>query len=45
MGKTGLVVWADAWHRLLDTTEDAGTWRAHRSTLGLVGSSIRGSES
>lgn len=40
-----LVVWADAWKRLLDTTEDAGTRRAHRSTLGVVVSSIRGGES
>lgn len=25
-----------------DTTEQAGTWRARRSALGLMGSSVRG---
>lgn len=27
---------------LLDTTEDAGTWRARKSASGLVGSSVGG---
>lgn len=40
-GGTGLLDRIGAWHRLLDTTEDAGTCWASRSTLGLVGSSVR----
>lgn len=40
-GGTGLQDRAGAWHRLLDTTEEAGTCWASRSTLGLVGSSVR----
>lgn len=40
-GGTGLLDRIGAWHRLLDTTEEAGTCWASRSTLGLVGSSVR----
>lgn len=44
-GGTGLLDRIGAWHRLLDTTEEAGTCWASRSTLGLVGSSVRKGES
>lgn len=40
VGETGLVTTAGAELMPLDTTEDAGTWRAHKSALGLVGSSV-----
>lgn len=40
MGEAGLVTTGGAEAMPLDTTEDAGTWRARRSALGLVGSSV-----
>lgn len=42
VGEEGLVTMAGAELMPLDTTEDAGTWRARRSALGLVGSSVGG---
>lgn len=40
MGEAGLATTAGAELIPLDTTEDAGTWRARRSAPGLVGSSV-----
>lgn len=40
VGEAGLVTMAGAELMPLDTTEEAGTWRARRSALGLVGSSV-----
>ena len=42
VGEAGLVTTAGAELMPLDTTEDAGTWRARRSAPGLVGSSVKG---
>lgn len=45
VGEAGLVATAGAeFIPPLDTTEEAGTWRARRSALGLVGSSVGGVE-
>lgn len=38
--EVGLVTMTGAEVIPLDTTEDAGTWRARKSALGLVGSSV-----
>lgn len=40
VGEAGLATTAGAELIPLDTTEDAGTWRARRSAPGLVGSSV-----
>lgn len=42
VGEAGLVTTAGAELMPLDTTEDAGTWRARKSAPGLVGSSVGG---
>lgn len=42
VGEAGLVTTAGAEFMPLDTTEDAGTWRARKSAPGLVGSSVGG---
>lgn len=42
VGEAGLATTAGAELMPLDTTEDAGTWRARRSAPGLVGSSVGG---
>lgn len=42
VGEAGLVTTAGAKLMPLDTTEDAGTWRARKSAPGLVGSSVGG---
>lgn len=42
VGEAGLVPTAGAELMPLDTTEDAGTCRARKSALGLVGSSVGG---
>ena len=44
VGEAGLVTTAGAELMPLDTTEDAGTWRARKSAPGLVGSSVGGLE-
>lgn len=44
VGEAGLVTTAGAELMPLDTTEDAGTWRARKSAPGLVGSSVGGVE-
>lgn len=40
VGEAGLATVAGAQLMPLETTEDAGTWRARKSALGLVGSSV-----
>lgn len=40
VGEVGLAAAAGAELMPLDTTEDAGTWRARKSAPGLVGSSV-----
>jgi len=42
VGEAGPVTTAGAEFMPLDTTEDAGTWRACKSAPGLVGSSVGG---
>ena len=42
VGEAGLVPTVGAELMPLDTTEDAGTWRARKSAPGLVGSSVGG---
>lgn len=42
VGEAGLVATVGAELMPLDTTEDAGTWRARKSAPGLVGSSVGG---
>lgn len=42
VGEAGLATTAGAELMPLDTTEDAGTWRARKSAPGLVGSSVGG---
>lgn len=45
VGEAGLVTTAAGAELMpLDTTEDAGTWRARKSAPGLVGSSVGGVE-
>lgn len=44
VGEAGLVPTGGAELMPLDTTEDAGTWRARKSAPGLVGSSVEGLE-
>lgn len=40
VGEAGLATTAGAELKPLDTTDDAGTWRARKSAPGLVGSSV-----